>query len=156
MLITYRLARDRVVNREQASIIDMAWRCLYAEIVRARVDGAHVRLQSARMRCIKMLQSRAEAYGRKWELWVIKQLGRKSIKPIPKKHQQYTIVRYRTYGSYTVNPVLKAFQRKWEESGTYAAHSSSPQGWTKEAAVARPPAGGIRSPANVSGTRPMA
>jgi hypothetical protein len=70
MLVTYRLARDRVVNREQASIIDMAWRCLYAEIVRARVDCVSIRLQSARVRCIKMLQSRAEAYGRKWELWV--------------------------------------------------------------------------------------
>ena len=63
MLITYRLTKDKVVNKEQASIIDMAWRCLYAEIVRARVDGVGIRLQSARLRCIKMLQSKAEAYG---------------------------------------------------------------------------------------------
>ena len=94
MLITYRLARDKVVNKEQASIIDMAWRCLYAEIVKARVDCVSIRLQSARARCIKMLQSRAEAYGRKWELWVIKQLRKKKIKPIPRKHQRYTIVRH--------------------------------------------------------------
>jgi hypothetical protein len=117
MLVTYRLARDRVVNKEQASIIDIAWRCLYAEIVRARVDNALVCLQSAKVRGIKMLQSRAEAYGRRWELWVIKQLGRKKIKTIPRKHQRYTIVKQRAYGSYTVNPVLKAFQRRWEESG---------------------------------------
>ena len=117
MLVTYRLARDRVVNKEQASIIDIAWRCLYAEIVRARVDNALVCLQSAKVRGIKMLQSRAEAYGRRWELWVIKQLGRKKIKTIPRKHQRYTIVKQRAYGSYTINPVLKAFQRRWEESG---------------------------------------
>ena len=70
MLITYRLTKDKVVNEEQASIIVLAWRCLYAEIVKARVDGVGIRLQSARLRCIKMLQSRAEAYVRKWELWV--------------------------------------------------------------------------------------
>ena len=41
MLITctHRLTKDKVINKEQASIIDMTWRCLYAKIVRARVDG---------------------------------------------------------------------------------------------------------------------
>ena len=77
MLITFRVTDTTVVGREQASIIEMGWRCLYAALVRTRVDGTPLTLKHAVLRCMRMVHSRVTGYGRKWELWMIKQLGRK-------------------------------------------------------------------------------
>ena len=71
MLTTFRVTDTTVVGREQASVIEMGWRCLYAALVRTRVDGTPLTLQYAVLRCMRMLHSRVTAYGRKWELWMI-------------------------------------------------------------------------------------
>ena len=110
MLITFRVTDTTVVGREQASIIEMGWRCLYAALVRTRVDGTPLTLKHAVLRCMRMVHSRVTGYGRKWELWMIKQLGRKEYdqKRIPEKYQKRALIKQSPLGDYEVEPILSA------------------------------------------------
>ena len=69
MLITFRVKDTTVVGKELASIIEMGWRCLYAALVRTRVDGTPLTLQQAVavLRCMRIVHSRVRdtGYGRK-------------------------------------------------------------------------------------------
>ena len=42
MLLTYRVSAEEVVTREQADLIQIAFRCLYAELVHTRVEKKQV------------------------------------------------------------------------------------------------------------------
>ena len=48
MLLTYRVTDAEVVTREQADLIQIGFRCLYAELVHARVDKKQVLLRLGR------------------------------------------------------------------------------------------------------------
>ena len=56
------LGPDKVVDKEGAGMLAIAWRCLYAEIVSARVDRKQVDLARALKRATAMLISRIKAY----------------------------------------------------------------------------------------------
>ena len=110
MLITFRVTDTTVVGREQATIIEIGWRCLYAALVRTRVDGTPLTLKHAVLRCLRMVHSRVTAYGRKWELWMFGQRGRKEEdqKRIPEKYQKRALIKQGPYGDYVVEPKLGA------------------------------------------------
>ena len=108
MLTTFRVTDTTVVGREQASVIEMGWRCLYAALVRTRVDGTPLTLQHAVLRCMRMLHSRVTAYGRKWELWMIRQRGKREAdqKRIPRRYQKRAFIKQGPLGDYIVQPIL--------------------------------------------------
>ena len=110
MLITFRVTDTTVVGREQATIIEIGWRCLYAALVRTRVDGTPLTLKHAVLRCLRMVHSRVTAYGRKWELWMFGQHGRKEEdqKRIPQKYQKRALIKQGPHGDYVVEPELGA------------------------------------------------
>ena len=60
MLLTYRVTDEEVVTREQADLIQIGCRCLYAELVHAHVDKKQGFLDRARDRAISLLQSRVQ------------------------------------------------------------------------------------------------
>ena len=70
-LIGGRISGDTYVQ-EEAGILFLAWRCLYAETVRSHVEKKALRLLTARKRLGGMLRARLQAYGSTWERWVIK------------------------------------------------------------------------------------
>ena len=113
MWVTYRATDSTVVGEEQASIIDIAWRCLYAAIVRARVDKTPLNLEGAAARTVRLLVSRVTAYGRKWELWIIKQLGLKQMRLIAEKYQRSALIDQDPMGTYRVNSVLMEANSEW-------------------------------------------
>ena len=41
------LTRTKVVNRDAAGVLFIAWRCLYAEVVAARLESRSLRLEAA-------------------------------------------------------------------------------------------------------------
>ena len=54
-----------IVCKEGAAILAIAWRCLYAEITRARVEDTALDLNKALRRTRALLISRVKAYGEK-------------------------------------------------------------------------------------------
>ena len=51
-------------DKEEAGILFLAWRCLYAEVVSARLENRHLKLQKAYARMIRLIISRLKANNR--------------------------------------------------------------------------------------------
>ena len=75
--------RRKDCRQNQAGILFLAWRCLYAELVRGRVDNVTPDLNIAYTRVISMNISRLKAYGERWLRWARKNknTGNKSYIP---------------------------------------------------------------------------
>ena len=86
------LPSGKTVGREEAAIIFWAWRCLYAEVVAARVDNRELKPENAYKNTIRMAYTRVKAYGDKWYRWYSKQRYRKDAKVIPRKHRDKKLV----------------------------------------------------------------
>ena len=82
------LPSGKMVGREEAAIICWAWRCLYAEVVAARVDNRELKPENACKNTIRMAYTRVKAYGDKWYRWYSKQRYRKNAKVVPRKHRE--------------------------------------------------------------------
>ena len=61
------------VSREEAAIIFWAWRCLYAEVVGARIDNRCLNPSKAYANLVRMAYTRVKAYGAKWYRWYSRQ-----------------------------------------------------------------------------------
>ena len=61
-------ARDdgTYANDEEAGVIQLAWRCLYAETIHARKEKKKLRLDATYARTVLMIISRPKAQGQKW------------------------------------------------------------------------------------------
>ena len=90
-LLFGRTASNRTTCKEGADFLAIGWRCLYAEITRARIDQTRLQLKKAVKRALGMIISRVTAYGEKWRLWYVKQRYHKNAKFIPLKHRKYKL-----------------------------------------------------------------
>ena len=75
----------RTIGREEAGVIFMAWRAIYAEVVR----DTKLRLQVAYAVLIRTILSRTTAHGAKWKKWYNGQCRRLGAKCIPHRHRNY-------------------------------------------------------------------
>ena len=82
-----RLTDVKTVDKNQAGILFLAWRCLYAELVRGRVDNVTPDLNIAYTRVISMNISRLKAYGERWLRWARKNKNTGNKSYIPERHQ---------------------------------------------------------------------
>ena len=85
--------QDKVCDRETAGILALAWRCLYAEITRSRIENTDFNLQKALSRVLNMLKSRILAYGTKWRRWYMRTSRTTRAKKVPRKHQKYKLIK---------------------------------------------------------------
>ena len=83
---------NKIVCKEGAAIIAIGWRCLYAEITRARIEGTEIKINQALRRTFAMLISRVKAYGEKWKLWYNKQRLQTHARIIAEKYRQLTLI----------------------------------------------------------------
>ena len=92
----------------------LAWRCLYAEIVQARIEGKPLNFKKAYKRLTGLLLARVQAYGFKWRRWVLRKRNTqaKSTKYIPEKHQTNVLISMDKHAVYTIHPQLKAEYEK--------------------------------------------
>ena len=79
---------NQIVCKEGAAILAIAWRCLYAEITRARVEDTNLDLSKALRRTFALIISRVKAYGEKWKLWYNKQRMQAHARIIDAKYRQ--------------------------------------------------------------------
>ena len=103
-IITGTTGPNEVLGRESASVMFIAWRCLYAEIVGARTEERNLRLESAYARTIGMLLGRVKAHGYKWRRWVLRNRFKQPLvkKVIPQKHQVKKLISMDLQGNGTI------------------------------------------------------
>ena len=67
----------KVTNKETAGIRAIAWRTLYAEVVKARIEDKRLRLKRAFFNFTRLMLSRVKAHGAKWRRWYMNQRMRR-------------------------------------------------------------------------------
>ena len=107
MVITFRVSDTTVVETEQADLIFVAWRCLYAELVHARVEKTRVQLHRALARAISMLISRVTAVGETWLHWVNTHTRTTKTSIVPATVRcRNDLIEIGAMGNYVVNAAL--------------------------------------------------
>lgn len=108
------LSEEKALSKYYAGVWFIAWRCIYAEIVNARVESHSLRTEKALKRCISIIIGRLRAYGLFWKNWVI--AGRHSCNPriIPRKHQEKILLTQDDEGNYCIHEALLAMADELE------------------------------------------
>ena len=96
----------KVITPDQAGLMFIAWRCLYAEIVGSRVDERPLNLGYAYKRTLKMCITRLRAYGEKWLLWSRKNHNTSMKSIIPVNRRDRTVIRQEILGTYSISQVF--------------------------------------------------
>ena len=97
-------------SKEQAGIRAIAWRSLYAEVVRARIDKKLLHPQRAFFSFTRMVLSRVKAHGAKWRRWYNGQRFRSKErrKEFPaKQHGNNALIQIDEEATYQIHPELK-------------------------------------------------
>ena len=111
-----RVDDEEVVDDVQAGMMFIAWRCLYAEIVKTREENEkrhqrHQRhqwpnLKKAYKRCLQMIISRVTAYGEKWRKWCKLNRGTSKKSIIPLRCRNRKLIQQDMHGDYKINQEL--------------------------------------------------
>ena len=109
--ISFGLLRDdKFTCPEGAGMLAIAWRCLYAEIVGARVEQRNTNMDNALKRAASMLHSRVLAYGEKWLKWRQATRNTSRAKPLAEKHTKYKLIYVdKDDATYVINAAIKDF-----------------------------------------------
>ena len=102
------------VTREEASVIFLAWRTLYAETTSAHIEGHSTNTELAFKRLVRMLHTRVEAFGAKWRRWYLRQqcgIG----KVVPRDKREKKLMTCASDATYEINNELVKALR---ETGT--------------------------------------
>ena len=101
-LVLGRLTKDKVVTKNQSGMLFIAWRCLYAELVRGRIENVRPNIRQAYLRTLIMAVTRLRAYGERWLKWVNKNAGTALKSYIPRQHQNKTVLKQKGNGEYEI------------------------------------------------------
>ena len=99
-------------------MIAMAWRSLYAETVRARMEDETLNLTQAMWTWARLTLSRVKAYGAKWYKWYVGQrLWQQSkSKVIPEEYRKYTLIEFGPQGDYYISSKLRKLFRETRDA----------------------------------------
>ena len=106
LLAVGRLSDTQVIDKNLSGILFLAWRCLYAELVRGRVENVTPDLKTAYKRVIMMNISRLRYYGEKWLRWARKNKHTGNNSHIPERHQHKRVLRQYAHGEYEINQIF--------------------------------------------------
>ena len=100
---------DEAVTREEFDMIAMAWRSLYAETVKARMDDKTLNMKRALWTWARLTLSRVKAYGNQWYKWYVKQRlwQQKKMKTIPEQYRKYILIEFGPQGDYYISSGLR-------------------------------------------------
>ena len=108
-LVLGRISHNEYIDPHRASVLHIAWRCLYASIVSSRLDSEPFDLSKAQKRSFAILHSRVDAYGEKWKLWVRRNWRTSNKHIIPEKHRNKVFITFDPHGNYTIEPLILRF-----------------------------------------------
>ena len=101
-------ADGTVLEPEQATVVVIAWRTLYAADVYARLNEQNMNLDNAFFQMTRMVLSRVKAHGAKWRLWYVNQrLWQPSkTKIFPTKHRRNHLITFDETAQYVISEEL--------------------------------------------------
>ena len=105
--------KKQVADPEQAGIIMLAWRALYAETTKAHIHDTPFSGERAYIQLCRLARMRLTDFGEKWRLWHIK-LRNTSLPCIVSlsMRARCTLIKIEDTGDYTVNDLfIKEIQR---------------------------------------------
>ena len=105
----------RSLPNEEAGIVYIAWRALYAEIVKRRLEGGALNLKEARYKTWRMVLARVKAYGARWRKWYRRQQGHTHPKTFPQAHQQHALIELDDHANFEINDKLPALVKRCRE-----------------------------------------
>jgi len=97
---------NKVTSPNYAIYWDIGWRCLYAAIVKSRIEQQTLDLEKALARTIAMTISRLRAYGGRWKEWVRNTDFQTQPKIIGEKHQRKGLINQSPDGPYQIHDAL--------------------------------------------------
>ena len=99
---------DYRAGEEGAGIMFLAWRCLYAEVVKARLEDKRLDLENAYKRTIQMTIGRLQAQGVKWYRWYSKTryIQKSKRKKFPRRYRNRILITTTAEAEFVVNDVL--------------------------------------------------
>ena len=103
-----RIGRNEYVDREMAGMIFIAWRCLYAEVVGARMDDARLNLKRTYARFVGLVISRLQAHGVRWYQWHsrIRLIQPSKRKIVQKRYQKRKLMTTKPNAEFAINNIL--------------------------------------------------
>ena len=103
ILLTRRYTNTSVAPEEVIGIFSIAWRCLYAEITKTRLENHILSLKNAKRRAVCLLHSRLTAYGKLCRDFSSERqhTGRKFL--LPKKLSERTLIKVKRNGEYHIH-----------------------------------------------------
>ena len=101
-----RVTDDKCVGPEESGILFIAWRCLYAATVHARVENKEIRLDVALRRCMKDTVRRLTSYGEAWMRWSATRRHTQKNSVVPPKLRDKGVIEMGMHGEYTIHSAL--------------------------------------------------
>lgn len=107
------ITMEEVIDKHLAGIMFLAWRCLYAEITRARIEHTNPDMQAAIRRVGTLTVTRLTAYGAHWKRWSAQRMwtSKGHLTALPLREQK--VFRMESTGEYEIhNAILQLTQEK--------------------------------------------
>ena len=99
-------AQGKLADVETAGILFLAWRCLYAETTRARIEGHPLRLSATYARLVLMIISRLKAQGTKWRRWYSRTHNTTKKKEFPQRYRKRKLIKTEANADFKINQSL--------------------------------------------------
>ena len=117
-LITLAITDTTVATSEQAALVILGWRCLYAELVAARVEGKSVSMRRALQRWSHILIQRLTAYGEGWKKWCDTRVHTSQPCLVPPNIQEeLRMIFIEQDGNYSISPIVEDAHRDAQGPG---------------------------------------
>ena len=88
-----------MIGPQESGVLFIAWRCLYAATVHARVENKAIRLDVALRRCLKDVVRRLTAYGEAWVHWSATHRLTRNTNIVPAKLRDKGVIRIKGGGT---------------------------------------------------------
>ena len=107
-VLTGAASQTKAASPAQLGFLHIMTRCLYAEMVSARIEGTRPNLKKVYSRGLDMVITRLKAYGSKWRTWCHRNNHTPNKSVIPMRHQDKEILTQQPTGEYSIHPELWA------------------------------------------------
>ena len=137
-LITLAITDTTVATREQAALVVLGWRCLYAELVGARVEDKSVRMRRALQRWSHLLIQRLTAYGEGWKRWCNTRIHTSQTCVVPPSVQEeLKMIFIEQDGTYRISSIIEEVHHDAQGDGDEPVLMRVPRRVPRQAAGGR-------------------
>ena len=121
LLIFGLISAKKMMPGNLFGIIQLAWRCLYAEHTASNLEGTTYSPERAYTRLVRMIITRLRAHGRKWVRWINTGQYTQPQHVIPERHRQKHVIEVGgqdgAYPTYTIDKVIMEEAERLQLSG---------------------------------------